>query len=99
MLGIILLILVVALLVWVHFSGTKYIKEAVLDESRGFDKLITITYTDGTVERYIGDCTVWKRYPMMKRAGTIMESKLSEIQDYYEEHGNPYPIAHRKNNK
>lgn len=59
-------------------------------------EILTLTFKSGVVNQYKGDCTVWHTYPMMKRCDTNMEIFLSEIWEYIEEHGNPYPTAHKE---
>ena len=58
--------------------------------------VITITYSNNTVEKFQGKGTVWYRIPMFTRCGTFKEGKLCEISKYIERYGNPYPIAHKK---
>lgn len=65
------------------------LKKATLENS-----IITIEYTDGTFVKYKGGSTVWKRLPKMERPGTHTESLLSQIEEYVEHYGNPYPTAH-----
>lgn len=58
--------------------------------------VMTITWSDGSVQEYYGPSTVWYEYPMMRRAGTSTEYWLSGIYEYIRVHGNPYPTAHKK---
>lgn len=67
---------------------------AILKPKANYDSLITINYSDGTKQEYYGVGTVWYHYPMMKRCSTMTESWLSDIREYIEIHGNPYPTAH-----
>lgn len=63
------------------------------------EKIITVLWSDGGVDTYRGNGTVWKRAPYMVRPGSLMETKLSEIEDYCRVYGNPYPTAHERTGK
>lgn len=59
--------------------------------------LITFTYSNGEIKQYKGRCTVWYEYPLMQRASTSTEAFLCDVEAYIDEHGNPYPLSHLKN--
>lgn len=60
------------------------------------DEVITLMFSDNTIKKYQGSCTVWYGLPMMTRCSTFKESKLLEISKYIDKHGNPYPVSHLK---
>lgn len=58
------------------------------------DGVLTVHFSNESTAQYYGSSTVWHHYPMMVRCDSDIETKLSEIWRYIEEHGNPYPFAH-----
>lgn len=58
-------------------------------------QIMIVTYSDNNIYSFKGSGTVWHTYPMMRRCGTVAEIELSEIWEYINEHGNPYPTAHQ----
>ena len=77
-----------------HFKPRKKFTHATMEKHKNFDYKITYHYDDGSKEEFIGDCTVWKSYPMMTMCGTFKEVELHEVWSYVKEHGNPFPTAH-----
>jgi hypothetical protein len=67
--------------------------EATYDEN---EEVLTMTFKDGTIEKYKGSGTVWHEMPLMKRCGTLKEYDLCDIYKYIKHYGNPYPKAHKK---
>lgn len=59
--------------------------------------IMTVTYNDDSEIKYKGGVTVWHELPLMKRCSTDLEYYLSDIQEYIEHYGNPYPTAHKTN--
>lgn len=57
-----------------HVIRTNYDKK---------EELMTVTYSDGTIKQYSGECTVWYKLPDYKRCGT---SKEYELTQYWERH-------------
>lgn len=76
--------------------GKKVLKEANYDKK---NQTLTIKYKNSDKEEYIGSVTVWYKAPLMKRCITSKECELSEIYQYIQHYGNPYPKAHEKYNK
>ena len=64
-----------------------------------YGSVMTIEYSDGTVDKYSGSCTVWRKIPMMKRCSTPTEARLCDIWGYIQKHGSPYPTAHESKKK
>ena len=60
------------------------------------EEVMTVTYDDGTQDKYHGSCTVWYKMPLMERCGTSKESTLCNIWTYIQKFGNNYPDAHKK---
>ena len=60
-----------------------------------FDRVMTVTTKDGD-SKYKGRSIWWKSMPMMESVSIEWCHKLSEIEEYIEEYGNPWPTAHLK---
>ena len=43
------------------------------------DEIMTISYDDGSRDKYIGSSTVWHKLPDFKRCGTMTESWLADL--------------------
>jgi len=68
-----------------------YITYAEYDIEKG---LLKTQWSNGVERTFKGSCAVWRKYPMMERCSTSLESRLCNIWEYIVEHGNPYPTAH-----
>lgn len=82
-------------LLW-YLSTRRKLVSAIYEPStsiEGLDK-IKIKWSDGAESEYKGSSTVWYHYPAMVKCSTLIDSDLSQIRQYYKEHGNPYPTAH-----
>lgn len=62
------------------------------------DKIMTVKYKSGKIEKYEGRSTVWYSLPSMSRPGTLAESWLSGLYKYNKRWGGPYPNAHKEAN-
>ena len=72
--------------------GIKEIRWAHYDKK---EEIMTVTYDDGTQNKYFGECTVWHHYPLMERCATSTELQLYNIWTYIKRFGNNYPDAHK----
>jgi hypothetical protein len=83
-------------LLW-YLSTRRKLVSAIYEPSstslEGLDK-IKIKWSDGSESEYKGSSTVWYHYPAMVKCSTLIDCDLSQIRQYYKEHGNPYPTAH-----
>lgn len=43
------------------------------------DKIATITYKSGKIDRFFGESTVWHKLPEYRRCGTMKECFLSDL--------------------
>lgn len=82
-------------------SVKKSIKKIIptIEKATYSKEVLKITYSNGVIKEYYGECTVWNKLPMMERCGTIKDSELCGIWKYIRKHGNPYPTAHLKDLK
>lgn len=53
--------------------------DVIISRYSRHDYLITIFYSDGREEHFLGDCTVWYEYYTGKRCSTLKESYLHGI--------------------
>tara|TARA_R110002072_G_scaffold244278_1_gene403593 strand:+ start:1244 stop:1507 length:264 start_codon:yes stop_codon:yes gene_type:complete len=67
----------------------KYVIEASYENN-----IMTIKLSNGSIEKYLGNGTVWHKLPMMERCSTFREGYLSDIHSYIKFHGAPYPNGH-----
>lgn len=61
-------------------------------------RIMTVTYSDGSQNKYKGDCTIWHELPMMTRCSIWKEAELCSYWQYIKTHGNDYPTAHLNSN-
>lgn len=55
---------------------------------------LVVEWSDGTIEEYQGECTIWYKLPMMETVKGPILYKIIEIWRYVEKWGNDYPTAH-----
>ena len=77
------------------FGFLKKLKRTVLVSAYYDRPVMSLKYSDGSIRKYKGSGTVWYSYPMMKRCGTNQEYFLTQVKEYIDTHGNPYPTAHK----
>jgi hypothetical protein len=65
-------------------------------EYNGANEIMTIKYSDGDIEKYSGNCTVWHKLPYMKRCDSDIERWLCDLWSYNQQWGGAYPDAHKK---
>ncbi len=70
----------------------------IITEAKYIGNTLTIEYSNGDIVKYNGECTVWRKLPMMERCSTVKEGELCRIWKYIKTHGNPYPTAHLSEN-
>ncbi len=61
--------------------------------------VLIVWWTDGTINKFKGNGTIWRHWPMKNRASIDWEVRLNNIRRYIDEHGTPYPTAHLRNKK
>lgn len=81
----------------IYYSIHSLFKKPKIVEALYEGDEMSIKYSNGEIEKYIGSCTVWHKLPMMRRCSIEEESMLCDIWNYIKQHGNPYPEAHIKN--
>ena len=83
---------------------TKIIS-AVFIGNNGYSDIIQVTYSDGIIEKYVGDCTVWQKLPHFERVPSFTSIKegvriscqdLYQIQKYLKFWNAEYPDGHLK---
>ena len=68
--------------------------------SASYDGLtMTVTWSDGSIDKYDGACSVWRKHPMMHRCSTSMEYLLCDLWNYTKKWKGDYPDAHNKLSK
>lgn len=56
------------------------------------NQVMTVTYSNGKVKKYKGECTVWHELPSFKRCDTPKESLLADLWEYIRHHKHSYGI-------
>lgn len=56
---------------------------------------MNVIWSNGKIENFHGDCTVWYREPLMERCSTSMECLLLELWQYNKRWNGAYPYAHK----
>jgi hypothetical protein len=102
-LAYLILCLVAIFLVWPWLTGLRkpLVQHIVELNSARYDpesQMLTLCYSDGSMEQFYGSSTVWYEWPLMKRASPYRDGELRDLWKYCTTHGNPYPIAHERKN-
>jgi len=71
---------------WFHKTFFKPYKYATYSSVRIHpmgNKIMTVYWSDGTMQQFTGSCTVWREYPEMKRCDTEIESWVRDLEQYH----------------
>lgn len=53
-------------------------------------EVMNVKRRDGKYYSYLGDCTIWRSLPNLKRCDTFTESELADILEYIKYYKKPY---------
>lgn len=71
-----------------YFATTRVVKANYDGE------VLTVEYSNGKTNKYIGSGNVWRELPLMQRCTSTKEQQLGRLFRYCTYYGNPYPEAH-----